>query len=99
MTLEVPSINNYMNLMPVSISDLANDRDQQRECEVLVALENGEEIVVFEETHSSVGHLQVRPCNALDEPFEELRDEGLQLGNLTDLKHLQELVEEHDFLS
>ncbi len=48
------------------------------ECLVLVGPKNVEKVVVLEETHGSVGHLQVdttdAPHNALEEPRDQMFD-------------------------
>lgn len=43
--------------MPVSICYLGNNGDEEWECEILVTLENGQEIIIFEEAHSSISNL------------------------------------------
>ena len=55
--------------MPVSICNLADYGDEQGECEVLVALEDSEEVIILEETHSSICYLEMRACYTLNEAF------------------------------
>jgi len=56
--------------MPMSLSHVADHWNQQRESIALVGLENCEEIVVFEEAHSSVSNLKVKTSNTLYQSFE-----------------------------
>lgn len=87
-----------MNLMPMCVSNLADDRHQEGEGEVLVTLEDGEEVIVLEEAHGPVCNLKVWSCDTFDQSLEEFWDEGFEFGDLAHLQHFKELVEEHDLL-
>jgi len=62
-------------LVPVSVGNLNDDWYQKRECECFVALKDGQEVIVLEEAHSSICHLEMGACNAFDESLEKLGDE------------------------
>ena len=83
--------------MPVSVSDSGDDWDQDREGEVLVRLEDGEEVVVLEEAHRSISHLEMRTRDALDKSLEELGDDGFEFSNIANFQNFEELSQEHDF--
>jgi hypothetical protein len=59
------------------VSQVGNDRDEKGENDLAVGFEDGEEVVILEEAHGTVGHLQVRPTYALYYPFEQFVYQGL----------------------
>lgn len=81
------------------ISEINDDWDQHGEGLILVGLENVEEVIVLEEAHSSVGHLQVDTSNASHDSLEELGDKMLYLVDFANLKHLLKFSEEESFLN
>lgn len=87
------------HVVPVSLGEVHNDRDEDREGLGFVVLEDAEEEVVLEEAHGPVGHLEMRGGDALDQSLEELLDEWLQFGDVADVQDLQELLKEVGFLS
>jgi len=82
------------DLVPVLVGQLGDHWHQHREGLVLVGLENVEEVVVLEEAHGSVRHLQVYPADALDDPLEKAGDQVLDFVDLADFEDLLELCEE-----
>ena len=82
----------------MGLSHVDDDRNQKRESVALVSLEDVEEIIIFEETHRSVSHLQVKSRNAFDQSFEHLWNVWLKFLNLTSLKNLNKFTDEHDLL-
>ena len=86
------------HLVPVRVRNRCDDGDEQGEGGVLLGLQDGQELVVLEEAHRPVGHLQLRAGNTLDQALEQLLDQGLQLGDFAHLEHLQHFGEEHDLL-
>jgi hypothetical protein len=56
--------------MPVCIGDLADNWNEERESEVFIAFQYGQEVVVFEKAHRSICDLEVWSCDAFDESFE-----------------------------
>jgi len=75
-----------------------NDGYEHWECSIFIGLQNIEEVIVFEETHGSVGNLQMDASNAFDNSFEKLRYEIGYFVNLTDLEDLLKLSQEKGFL-
>ena len=86
------------HLVPVRVRNRCDDGDEQGEGGVLLGLQNGQELVILEEAHRPIGHLQLRAGNALNQTLEQLLDQGLQPGDFAHLEHLQHFGEEHDFL-
>lgn len=84
--------------MPVSFSYRGNDWNQEGESEGLVVFQDGEEVIVLEEAHGSIGNLEVWTGDTLDESLEEFVDEIFQLIDFADLEDFKQLCEEHDFL-
>ena len=82
------------NLVPVILGEVYNDRNKHWESLVFVSLKDVEEVVVLEEAHGAVSHLEVITTNALDNTLEEARDEGLNFLNFTDLEYLLQLSQE-----
>lgn len=72
----------------MSICNLTDDWYQEGECEVLVALEDSEEVIILEETHGSISYLEMRSCYTLNQAFKQLRDEWFQFSYLTDFQYL-----------
>jgi len=62
-------------LVPVCVGNLWNYWHQKRECKGLIALQDGQEVIVLEEAHGSICHLEMGACNAFDESLEEFGDE------------------------
>lgn len=48
------------DLVPVSLGHVDDDRDEEGEGVALVGLEDVEEVVVFEEAHCPISHLEVK---------------------------------------
>jgi hypothetical protein len=86
------------DLVPVGFSHMADDGYQQREGVGFVGLEDCQEVVIFEEAHGTISHLQVQPRNALHQPLKEFGNVGLQLLHLAGLQHLQNLSDKHYLL-
>lgn len=59
------------------VSEVGDDRNKKREDNLTVGFEDGEEVVIFEEAHGSVGYLQVGATDTFDDPFEQFVDQGL----------------------
>lgn len=76
------------DFVPVVLSEIDDDGDEHGESLLLVSLEDGKEVVILKEAHSSVSDLQVSSSNASHYSSEKRSDEGLNLVNLTDFKHL-----------
>lgn len=87
------------HIVPMVFSQVDNDWNQDREGLTLVMLQNTEEEIVLEEAHGSIGNLQVRTGNRLDESLEKLLNVRFQLGDVTNIQDLEQLLEEHSFLS
>lgn len=87
------------HIVPVIFGKVDDDWNQDREGLALVMLQDGEEEIVLEEAHSSVGNLQVWTGNGLDQSLEQLLDVWLELGDVTDIKNFEQFLEEHGFLS
>lgn len=60
--------------MPVVVCEVYNDGDQHGEGLIFIGLQDVQEVVVLEETHGSIGYLQVDTTNAPDYSLEELGD-------------------------
>ena len=73
------------NLMPVVLRQINNDRNQHVESLILVGLQDVQEVVILEEAHSSVSHLQVDTSNAGHDSLEESLDQPRNFVNLADL--------------
>ena len=58
------------NLMPMVLGKVHDDWHQHWEGLLLVGLKDVQEVVVLEEAHGSVGHLQLLAANTLDEKLE-----------------------------
>lgn len=80
--------------MPVVICKVNNHRNKHGEGLVLIGLEDVEEVIVLEEAHGSVGHLQMDASDAAHDSLEELRDEVLHLVDFTDLEYFLQLSQE-----
>ena len=84
--------------MPVIISQVNDDRHEHRECLVFVRLQDIEEIIVLEEAHGSVGHLQVISSNAFNNTLEKALNQRLDVFDFADLNNLLKLSEEQRLL-
>lgn len=80
------------------LSEVDDDGNEQGESLLLISLENGQEVIVLEEAHGSVGHLQMGATDASHYPSEELSDERLDLVHLAHFEDLLELGEEQSLL-
>ena len=63
----------------------------------LVCLQDVEEIVILEETHSSISNLQMDTANTLDDSFEKLWDQVFNFINLTNFEDFLQLRQEKCF--
>lgn len=79
-------------------SEVNNHRYKHWESLVLVGLQDGEEVVILEEAHGSIGYLQMGASNAPHNSSEKWSDEWLNLLNLTNLKHFLQFRQEKSFL-
>ena len=57
------------DLVPVVLGEVHDDGHQHGESLVLICLQDVQEVVVFEEAHGSICHLQVVSPNALHDSF------------------------------
>jgi hypothetical protein len=85
--------------MPMVFSQMDNYWYQNWESFTLVVFQDRKEKVIFEEAHSSVRNLEVRTGYGLDQSLEKLLNIWLELRNITDIQYLQQLLQEHSFLS
>lgn len=76
------------------IGKIDNDRDEHRECLVLVGLKDVEEVVVFEEAHSAICDLKMDTSDAANNPLEESWDEMFDLINFTNFKDFLQFCQE-----
>jgi len=67
-------------------------RNDHGKCDCLVTLENGQEIVVFEETHGSIGNLEMWGSNAPNKSFEKSVYQRLNFVEFTNLQHLKKFT-------
>ena len=86
------------NFMPMVLSKVHDDGHQHGEGLLLVGLEDVKEVIILEEAHGSVGHLQVDSTNALHNPLEQFWDQVFYLVDLTNLQDLLELSQKESFL-
>lgn len=84
--------------MPVVICEIDNHRNKHGEGLVLIGLKDIEEVIVFEEAHGSVSHLQMDASDAAHYPLEELGNEVLHLIDFADLEHFLQLSQEESLL-
>lgn len=84
--------------MPVVFGQIYNYRHEHGERLRLVGLQDVQEVVVLEETHRAVGHLQVDAPDALHDAPEQLGDQRLHLLHFADLEHLLQLGQEQRLL-
>ena len=68
--------------MPVIFSQVNDDWDEHREGLLFVSLEDVKEIVIFEETHSSISDLEMDATNTFDDSLEQFWDQMLDVVNL-----------------
>ena len=80
--------------MPVVLSQVHDDRDEHGERLVFVLFQNVEEVVVLEEAHRAIRHLQVVTADRAHDSFEEARNERLYLFDFADLKNFLQLCQE-----
>ena len=80
------------------LSKINDNRNKHRECFLLVGLKDIQEVIIFEEAHCSIGHLQMNATNALDNSFEKPRNEVFNLVHLTDLENLLKFSQEESLL-
>ena len=76
------------DLVPVVLGEVNNDRYQDGEGLVLVRLQNIEEVVILEEAHGAVSHLQVISTNAFDNTLEKALNQWLDVLDFADLNNL-----------
>lgn len=83
--------------MPVGFSEVTNDWNEKGESIRFVSFKDVKEVIIFEETHGSVGYLEMKAWNALDKALKDFRNVRLEFLNLTSLKHFNKFGNEHDF--
>ena len=64
-----------------------------------VSFKDSQEVVIFEEAHGSVSHLQMRPSDASNESFEKFMDKGFKFCDFADFENFEHFSKEHNFLS
>lgn len=74
-----------------------NYGNQHRERLLLVRLENVQEVVVFEEAHRAVSHLQVVSSDRLHNPFKEARNQVRHFFDFAHFEHLLQLSQKESF--
>ena len=80
------------------LREVNDDGHEDWEGLVLVGLENIEEVVILEETHGSVSHLQMITTNTLDNTLEEPLNQWFDVLDFADLNNLLKLGEEKRLL-
>ena len=80
------------------LREVNDDGHEDGEGLVLVSLENIEEVVILEETHGTVSHLQMITTNALDNTLEKPLNQWFDVFDFADLNHLLKLGEEKRLL-
>ena len=80
------------------LREVNDDGHEDWEGLVLVGLENIEEVVILEETHGSVSHLQMITANTLDNTLEEPLNQWFDVLDFADLNDLLKLGEEKRLL-
>jgi hypothetical protein len=86
-------------LVPVVVSQVHDNGDEHGEGFIFVGLQDVEEVVILEEAHGSVGHLQVDSSNASHDPLEQLRDQVLNLVDFANLQDFLQLRQEKGLLN
>ena len=86
------------HFVPMVVSQFSDDGDQHIEGERLVLLDDLDEGLTFEETHGTVGHLQVRAGDAADNSLEEAGDQRFQFISVAEFEDFRELLQEKGFL-
>jgi hypothetical protein len=84
--------------MPMVFGQIDNDGDQHWECFLLIGFEDVQEVVVFEETHSSISDLKMNATNAFNNSFEKSRNKVFNSINLAHFKDLLKLGQEQSLL-
>ena len=69
------------------LSQIHYHRHQHGESLIFVGLQDVQEVIVFKEAHGSVGHLQMDAADALDDPFEQFGDQGVDFVHFAHLQH------------
>lgn len=80
--------------MPVVLCKVHYDWNEHWEGLIFIGFKYVQEVVVFEEAHSSVSNLQVDTSNALDNALKQTWDQVLDSVNLANLKHFLQLGQE-----
>ena len=84
--------------MPVVLGEVDDDWHEHWEGLLLVGLQNVQEVVVLEEAHGPIGHLQMDATDTSDDSLEQLDDQVLDLVHLADFKDLLQLGKEKGLL-
>ena len=84
--------------MPVVFSEVHDNGHEHGEGLVLVGLQDVQEIVILEETHRTVSHLQMDTTDALHDTLEETRDQMLDPVDFAHFEDLLQLSQEQGFL-
>lgn len=67
--------------MPMVLSKVYNDWNKHWECLLFISLEDVEEVVILEEAHSSISHLEMDTSDTLYDSLEESWDEVVNFVN------------------
>jgi len=86
------------NLVPVVLGEVNDDGNEHWESFILVSLQNVQEVIVLEEAHRSVCHLEMDSTDALHNSLEKSWDEWINLVNLTHFEDFLELGQKECFL-
>ena len=86
------------NLVPVVFGEVDDDGNEHWESLLLVSLQNVQEVIVLEEAHRSVCHLEMDSTDAFHDSLEKSWDEWINLVNLTHFKDFLELGQKECFL-
>jgi len=86
------------DLVPVVLSQVHDHRHEHGESLVLVRLQDVQEVVVLEEAHRAIGHLQVVATDRLHDTLEQARDQVLYFLDFADLEDFLELGQEECLL-
>ena len=79
------------DLMPMVLREINDNRNKHWESLILVSLQNVQEVVIFKETHSSVGYLEMNTANALHDSLEQLWDQWLNFVYFANLQNFLQL--------
>jgi hypothetical protein len=80
------------------VSEFCDNRHQHWESLLLVGLENVKEVIILEETHSSVSYLEMDSSNATDDTLEKAGYQMFNFVNFAYFKHFLQLSKEKGLL-